>query len=186
MAKIYTEGTPRFVLTKRRVISGVVVFLIIGLGIVIFAYHPWKIATSNDKKTLPIASSQPTIADQAYMKANSGQITEAYALIDKSIESAKSQDEKQQLLLDKTILAYNRGDYQRSLDFGLTAEKTKSSLSLSQILARAAGKLGKTELAIHYWNKSISQLDVDQNPSYMDDKASAEKAIKQLQNVIWQ
>lgn len=185
MTKLFREDAVKSILTMRRLTTGASVLLIcIGVGVIV--WHPWNPSISNIKKPLPIASSEPTIADQAYLKAKSGSLADAYALLDKSAASAKTPAEKQQFLLEKTILAYNRADYQSSLDFGIVAEDLKPSLSLSQILARAAGKLGKTELAIQYWNKAISQLDVDQNPSYLDEKASAEKAIKQLQAGTWQ
>lgn len=140
---------------------------------------------SPDTSDNTISIPEPTATDNANTQARTGDLDGAYVSMDKAITDQSSSDKKQELTLQKALIAYNAKDYKSALNFAMDAEKIKEGLTVSQVMAMAAGKLGNTSLAIQYWQKAITQLNPE-DAYYSDDKASAENAVQQLQDGTWQ
>lgn len=113
---------------------------------------------------------------EAQTLANNGKTNEAKAAYDKIIAKTEDSFKKSLLLIDKSNVFFNDGDYNSALTIAEQAEGVNKNNIVESDIALIYETKGDKVKAIEYYNKAIKLVDKSQN--------LADDTIKHYQNRI--
>jgi tetratricopeptide (TPR) repeat protein len=138
---------------------------------------------SEDKKP-DTAQQEQTLPDQVVRiqdLAASGQYDTAQKEISEALKKPNVPDgQKFDLYFQQAIVYQTQQKFAEALASYQQAEKIEETRSVSEAIAEVAVLLGKTDLAIEYYKKVITQLD-ENNPVYEADKDAFEAKVRGLE-----
>lgn len=128
-----------------------------------------KSENDNKDKYIEIRESTKNISDRAQRLSSSGKTEEALEIYENAIENTDDVYTKSFLLLEKASLYSNKNMPDDALDAAKKAyDLNENSVSATSYLANHYDRLGNSQLAIEYYNKTIDLLNLE-NPRDYDE-----------------
>lgn len=135
------------------------VFLIVLASLILGgSYAAWVISTSKQIGTPATQSYLSKMINDANALANNGDPEAAKKALDENIKTAVDAD-KSELLIAKSAIFYNQGDYDQALSLALEAEKLKSTENSAQFIARIYMTKKDNTNAVIYYKKALGLVD---------------------------
>lgn len=150
----------RIAVTKKKAIIGAIVALLIlaGLGaVMVYIAYDLKEQARAPVETVPVEDVQEALNKFA----KDGKADEGIAFVDAQIKAQKGQDEKQELLVQKSQFATKVGRTDIALDAAKKADDMDSGLASSLALAEAYERLGDEQQAITYYQRVVDGIEDD-------------------------
>lgn len=115
--------------------------------------------------------------------ANNGEVEASIFAYDKIIDKTISLEKKSNILIAKALVYENNGAEKQALSTAKEAELAFPSLMVVDFIARIYEKLGDSENALTYYQKSLKKLD-EKSPMYQTEKEVYDNKIIELQKVV--
>ncbi|MDB5175873.1 MAG: hypothetical protein JWM81_731 [Candidatus Saccharibacteria bacterium] len=166
---------------RLNLILGIITAIVVIVALVVTLWpHDNKKNAGSNKAT----NSSATEADKAVLNAiaqsHAGNDDAATLTLQNSLKRAKTPEDKQAIILQLCNMAYDKSDYNGSLQYAKQADTIKPIAATSYAIARASEMLGDKATALKYYKIELGQLEKDVS-TYQTDKQEVETNIQRVQ-----
>lgn len=157
MSKIIntSDETPRLHVTRRMlVVAGIALLVLTAVGGMAY-FTKNRIEQKNANIEIP-KDSVSVASDEASKIAATKNPEEALKYYDSKIADSKDQDEKIQLFLGKSAIAYDAGDFDAAMKAAVEANSLKENSAALDMIARCYEAKGDKTKALEYFKKELA------------------------------
>jgi tetratricopeptide (TPR) repeat protein len=165
MGKIITRSeVPRnssFYKSKKfKIIASILIVLVIGASVAIIIYKRNSMLQSNNggSQDANTAQENSTMLNKAMALSQSGDQDAAFALYDKAIASAKTDQDKSAFMIAKATSYYNSKDYDKALELAKQAEALDKNVNVFDFIATIYERKDDKPMALSYYSKAITLI----------------------------
>lgn len=165
---------------KKVLLVGLVGLVIVGTGVIIYAYSK---VTKQDDTPKGGASGQnytPDPATIAQEEALLGNYDVAQQTLDDELKKSDTDAAKAEVYNEKSVTAYNENKFKEALGFAQQSEELNATQSSAYLIAIAAEGLGDKKLALEYYKKALERVRPADRSRSPDIAEGYEAKIKEL------
>lgn len=142
---------------KKLLIVGGAFVVLVGVAGVLLVTRPWEQQPTSADNGDTAELAPLNAVERADIMAGEGDYQGSQALLDSELlAQASTTDEKQQVYIQKAVLAMNNKNYDEAMTYAKEAETIRSDKMSVRLIGQIAEQRGDKSLAVDYYTKVLS------------------------------